>query len=104
MTIVISASRLESFSIIPTGFPNWRWFEDDHKLKIHFEPGARFAYSGEGIVLLQLVVETIVKEPLDALMRERVFVPLGMTRTSMIWEDRFENDFANGYDEYSRSL
>src|SRR5580698_7600602 len=21
------------------GFANWRWFEDDHKLKIHFEPG-----------------------------------------------------------------
>jgi len=87
-----------------SGFPNWRWFEDDRKLRIHFEPGSRFAYSGEGIDLLQLVVETITKEPLDALMRERVFTPLGMTHTSMIWEDRFENDFSNGYDEYGRSL
>lgn len=26
-----------------SGFPNWRWFEDDHKLKIHFEPGSRYA-------------------------------------------------------------
>lgn len=87
-----------------SGFPNWRWFEDDRKLRIHFDPGSRFAYSGEGIDLLQLVVETIAKEPLDALMRERVFTPLRMTRTSMIWEDRFEKDFANGYDEYGRSL
>ena len=31
-----------------SGFPNFRWFEDDKKLKIHFEPGTRYAYSGEG--------------------------------------------------------
>jgi len=87
-----------------SGFPNWRWMEDDHKLKIHFEPGSKFAYSGEGVDLLQLVVETITKKPLGELMQERVFEPLGMKRTSMIWQDRFENDFANGYDEYGRSL
>ena len=87
-----------------TGFPNWRWFEDDQKLKIHFEPGSRYAYSGEGLVLLQLVVETITKKPLEELMRERVFQPLGMTRTSMIWTDAFESDYANGYDEEEKSL
>jgi len=27
-----------------------------------------------------------------------------MTRTSMVWQDRFETDYANGYDEYGRSL
>jgi len=45
-----------------SGFPNWRAFEDDHKLHIHFDPGSRFAYSGEGMDLLQLVVETITKK------------------------------------------
>ena len=87
-----------------SGFANWRWMEDDRKLKIHFEPGSRYAYSGEGIDLLQLEVETITKKPLEELMKERVFQPLGMTRTSMIWEDRFESDYANGYDEYGRSV
>jgi CubicO group peptidase (beta-lactamase class C family) len=87
-----------------SGFANWRWMEDDRKLKIHFEPGSRYAYSGEGIDLLQLEVETITKKPLDALMQERVFQPLGMTRTSMVWQERFESDFANGYDEYGRSV
>jgi len=87
-----------------SGFANWRWMEDDRKLKIHFEPGSRYAYSGEGIDLLQLVVETITKKPLDHLMQERVFEPLGMTRTSMIWQERFESDYANGYDEYGRSV
>src|SRR6266566_4832558 len=38
-----------------SGFPNWRAFEDDRKLKIHFDPGSKYAYSGEGIVLLQRV-------------------------------------------------
>jgi CubicO group peptidase (beta-lactamase class C family) len=86
------------------GFANWRWLEDDHKLRIHFDPGSRFAYSGEGIDLLQLVVEEITHKPLAELMQDRVFTPIGMTRSSMIWEDRFETDFANGYDEYGRSL
>ena len=87
-----------------SGFPNWRRFTDDGKLSISFEPGSRFAYSGEGIVLLQLVVESITKKPLTDLMRERVFQPLGMTRTSVVWEERFERNYANGYDEQEHSL
>jgi CubicO group peptidase (beta-lactamase class C family) len=87
-----------------SGFANWRWMEDDRKLRIHFEPGSRFAYSGEGIDLLQLVVETITKKPLEELMQQHIFQPFGMTRTSMLWQDCFESDYANGYDEYERSL
>ena len=86
------------------GFPNWRWLEEDHKLKIHFEPGARYAYSGEGIDLLQLVVETVTKAPLEELMQQHLFQPLKMTRTSMVTLARFAEDVANGYDEYGRSL
>lgn len=87
-----------------SGFPNWRRFTEDGKLSINFEPGSRFAYSGEGIDLLQLVVESATKKPLSELMRDRVFQPLGMTRTSMVWEDRFESDYTNGYDEEEHSL
>jgi len=87
-----------------SGFPNWRRFTDDGKLSINFEPGSRFAYSGEGIALLQLVVEAATKKPLNDLMRDRVFQPLSMTRTGMVWEDRFESDYANGYDEEEHSL
>lgn len=87
-----------------SGFPNWRAFEGDHHLHIHFEPGSRFAYSGEGMDLLQLVVETITKKNLQTLMQERVFGPLRMTRTSMVWQPVFENDYGNGYDEYGRSI
>lgn len=87
-----------------SGFPNWRWFEDDRKLRIHFEPGTHYAYSGEGFQLAQLVVETATGKSLTALMEEDLFRPLAMTRTSMVWEPRFESDFANGYDEHGHSL
>ncbi len=98
---LITAKMLLSHT---SGFPNFRWFNDDKKLNINFEPGSRYAYSGEGIELLQFVVETITQEPLQELMQARVFQPLGMTRTSMVWESRFESDYANGYDEYGRSV
>ncbi len=87
-----------------SGFPNWRRFTDDQKLRIYFEPGSRFAYSGEGLDLLQLVIETVTKKPLGDLMLARVFRPMGMNRTSMVWEKSFESDYANGYDEEERSL
>jgi CubicO group peptidase (beta-lactamase class C family) len=87
-----------------SGFPNWRWFTDDKKLHINFEPGSRFAYSGEGIDLLHLVVEIVTNKDLGDLMRERVFQPLGMNRSNMVWETSFESDFANGYDEDEKSL
>lgn len=87
-----------------SGFPNWRWINEDHKLNINFEPGSRYAYSGEGIDLLQLIVEVATGKPLEALMKDRVFQPFGMTRTSMIWQERFESDYANGYDEWGRAL
>jgi CubicO group peptidase (beta-lactamase class C family) len=87
-----------------SGFPNWRWINADKKLNINFEPGSRFAYSGEGIFLLQRVVETVTKKPLKDLMRERILEPFGMTRTSMVWESAFQSDYANAYDERGRSL
>jgi len=87
-----------------SGFPNLRWLNRDRKLNINFEPGSRYAYSGEGIQLLQLVVETITAKSLNDLMQDRVFRPLGMSRTSMVSEQQFEDNYANGYDEWGRSL
>jgi CubicO group peptidase (beta-lactamase class C family) len=87
-----------------SGLPNWRRFTDDHKLRIYFLPGSRFAYSGEGIALAQMVVEAAAGKSIEELMRERIFQPLGMTRTSMVWKPRFEGDYANAYDEDGKSL
>lgn len=87
-----------------TGFANFRRLEPDKKLKIHFMPGSRYAYSGEGINLAQLVVEEITKKPLQESMNSRIFERLGMNRTSMVWEEKFENKYAFGYDENEKSL
>lgn len=89
-----------------TGFPNWRQFNprDNKKLEIFFTPGSRYAYSGEGINLLQLVVETITGRSLEDLATEMVFVPLGMSRTGYIWHSEFENDYALGYDQKGDSV
>jgi CubicO group peptidase (beta-lactamase class C family) len=80
------------------GFSNWRFLNDDEKLHIHFEPGARYAYSGEGINLLQFVLEQGMGMDVDSLMRRRVFERFGMARTSMTWRADFEADHAIGYD------
>lgn len=87
-----------------TGFANFRGLEDDHKLHIHYDPGTHYGYSGEGINLAQFVVEKVTGRSATQLMQEELFGPLKMSRTSMIWLPRFESDFANGYDEYGRSL
>jgi len=79
------------------GFPNWRWFMADRKLVILSDPGTLYSYSGEGISLLQLVVEETTGQPLGTLMRETVFDPLGMRRTRMTWDAMFERDFAVGF-------
>jgi CubicO group peptidase (beta-lactamase class C family) len=85
------------------GFHNLRILNKG-KLQINFEPGSRYAYSGEGIQLLQFVVETITNTPVNDLMRARIFKPFGMTRTSMVWEPAFETDYANAYNEWGRSM
>lgn len=89
-----------------TGFPNWRYFSprENNKLEIFFQPGSRYAYSGEGIYLLQVVVENITGKDLETMATEKIFSPLGMTRTGYIWHPSFENDYANGYDEKGDSI
>jgi CubicO group peptidase (beta-lactamase class C family) len=87
-----------------SGFPNWRRFTPDQKLHINFEPGTRYAYSGEGIALLQLVVEAATQKSLEDLMQEKVFKPLNMTRTSMTWHLNYEENHADGHDENGKSL
>jgi CubicO group peptidase (beta-lactamase class C family) len=87
-----------------SGFPNWRSFTDGRKLRIYFTPGSKYAYSGEGIQLLQLVVEGITKRPVGDLIQERVFDRFGMARTGMVWRAEFESDYAIGYDEQGKPL
>jgi CubicO group peptidase (beta-lactamase class C family) len=94
-----------------TGFPNWRFldvrtgkYDQNGKLAIYFTPGSKYAYSGEGFALLQMVVEKITGNDLEELAVKNVFQPIGMDRTSYIWQQKFENNYALGYDENGNSL
>lgn len=79
-----------------TGFPNWRG--DGNPLSIHFTPGERFSYSGEGFVYLQRAVEQIEGKPLNDVMNALVFAPLGMTSSSYVWRPDFDERTATGHD------
>jgi len=86
-----------------TGFNNFWFIEPDQKLHIHFEPGTRYSYSGEGFILLQFVIEhgrkaqglgldvgDLTKANLDR---------LGMTRTSLVWRPDFASNLADGWND-----
>ncbi|MCH7409284.1 beta-lactamase family protein [Belliella sp. DSM 111904] len=80
-----------------TGFPNWRWLEADNKLKFKFEPGTRYSYSGEGLYLLQFVIEQITGKDYESISQERVFKPLGMRNSSQVWQTRFDTNICLGH-------
>jgi CubicO group peptidase (beta-lactamase class C family) len=61
-----------------TGLPNTRWInvrtgeiDTVGPMKIYFKPGTRYAYSGEGLKLLQLVEEEITGKTVEELAIEK---------------------------------
>ena len=80
-----------------SGLPNWL----NGKLKMRFEPGTKFGYSGEGYVYLMKVIEHILQKPINEVMQEKVFQPLGMNRSSYVWQTAFDTDYATPHDYLS---
>jgi CubicO group peptidase (beta-lactamase class C family) len=101
-----------------SGFPNFR--SDEEPLKIHFTPGEKWSYSGEGYSYLQSVVTHLIgghvnsadcatfeaglkvcaTEPsIDAYMKANILVPFGMASSGYIWNDTIENHMSRGHDE-----
>lgn len=81
-----------------SGFSNFGFLEPDQKLHFHFDPGTRYAYSGDGLITLQFVLETglglDVGKGTDAL-----FAELGMSRTSLTWRQDFASNLADGWQQ-----
>ena len=80
-----------------SGLPNLPASEPNRKIRIHFDPGTRFAYSGVGFNLLQFVLEHGQGLDLDAEVRRRVFQPLDMRRSSLTWQQSNADNQADGY-------
>ena len=86
-----------------TGFANFWWIEPDQKMHIHFDPGTHYSYSGEGMILLQFVIDNGKTSqglgvPIDTL-TQNLFDRLGMTRTSLVWRPDFRPNLADGWND-----
>ena len=81
-----------------SGLANLVMFEPDKKMRLAFKPGTKYRYSGDGLNLVQFVIEQQKGRPLDQLMQEALFTPLGMTRTGIIYRTEFAENVADRYD------
>jgi CubicO group peptidase (beta-lactamase class C family) len=98
-----------------TGFQNWR--SSDEPLTIHFTPGEKFSYSGEGYSYLQSVVThlkghvnpeecdtyerglKVCATDIDAYMRANLLAPFGMDSSGYVWNDALDRNAAQPHDE-----
>jgi CubicO group peptidase (beta-lactamase class C family) len=87
-----------------SGLANFSALEPDKKMHMHFEPGTHFAYSGEGLNILQLAIEEKLGTPLEMLMQKEIFAPIGMARTGMVWDEAWHADNALRYDAWGKLL
>ncbi len=79
------------------GFANFSFLEPDRKLRMHFDPGTRYAYSGEGLILLQFVMERGLGLDMGAEIQRRIFDRFAMQRTGMMWRPDFRPNLADGW-------
>ncbi len=75
-----------------SGLPNW---SDD--LKLHFVPGTKWQYSGEGYQLIAKILEKQTQKSFEQLCQERIFQPLGMNNTS--FDQSTAKNFVTGHSE-----
>ncbi len=89
-----------------SGLQNWRSVKEP--LRMHFDPGAKWLYSGEGYSYLQLVVAhltgrvtqsceklfdgiTVCATEIDAYLKTSLLRPFGMPTSGYVWERPSEN-------------
>lgn len=78
-----------------SGLPNWR--PSGGRLDVVNAPGQTFSYSGEGFVYLQRAIEALLSRPLHAAAEDRVFIPMGMASSSLVWKEEFGAVVAVGH-------
>lgn len=86
-----------------TGLANFIFVEPDHALHIHFDPGSRYAYSGAGLLLLQMTLEQHLGLDMRAF-TDAYLARLHMSRTSFVWREVFSGDLADGFDDQGRTV
>lgn len=97
-----------------SGFQDWR--SGEAPLKIHFTPGEKLLYSGEGYNYLQSVVTHLTGQvnlkacakyeadlevcatDIDRYMKRNIFIPFGMVSSGYVWNEKFEKHAARPHD------
>lgn len=69
----------------------------------NFPPGSEWEYSNTNTVLLGLVIEKVTGQQLEDHLRQRVYAPLELGRTSFPTDDAMPESFAHGYTAYTKS-
>lgn len=103
-----------------SGLPDIR--SREHPLSIHFKPGEKWQYSGEGYAYLQSVTTKLTGHELaspcgtyeldlkvcgtdfDSYMKANVLQPLGMGLSGYLWHDGLARNLARPHDEHGRPL
>ncbi len=81
-----------------TGFANFSFLEPDGKLRIHFDPGSRYGYSGEGMLLMQFGLEQGLGLNVGNEVQRLVFDPLTMPNSGVMWRPDFAANLADGWE------
>ena len=67
-------------------------------VRIGYEPGSAWQYSGGGYTLLQLLIEEVTGESFEAYMQRRILRPLGMSCSTYLWDESSGIKLATFYD------
>ncbi|MFW9852012.1 MAG: serine hydrolase domain-containing protein [Candidatus Thorarchaeota archaeon] len=66
-------------------------------VKLIYEPGTTYSYSGGGYAILQLVIEEVTGMTYDEYLHTEIFQPLNLTNTWADWSESIDSDIAKGY-------
>jgi CubicO group peptidase (beta-lactamase class C family) len=98
-----------------SGFPNWR--SEKEPLKIHFTPGEKFLYSGEGYSYLQSVVTHLTGHvnlkdcaqyddglkvcgtDIEAYIKANLFAPFQMNSSGYVWNNALARRMTRPHDQ-----
>ncbi len=72
-------------------------------VRVGYEPGTEWRYSGGGYTLLQLLIEEVTGESFEAYMQRAVFQPLAMSHSSFQWTPGHGTQLATFYDRNSKA-
>jgi CubicO group peptidase (beta-lactamase class C family) len=76
-----------------SGLPNW---SPTGPLRLTFEPGARWQYSGEGYVLIQHLLQSLTGVSLNELAAAELFRPLGLRDCAFKLTERISQSLVPG--------